>query len=102
MAATEAGGTTTLKLVSNAGPFPLYMIKNDSIDTAEGVSLPSTAPFTTSSKIVIVGALNADTESQLADGEMTIEYVAADKQFVLTESGASGDTVRILFHLVQE
>ena len=99
---TEAGGTTTFRLVNNAGAFPLYELKNSSVSDAEVITIPTASPVTATSLVIVVGALSETSENQLGDGELTIEYVKANRAFTVGEGSLSDKVVRILFYVVQE
>lgn len=99
---TAAGGTTTVRQISNSGNYTLYEIKNDSWDSGETFSITSAmAPISTSTKIIIVGAYNEDTANQESDGTLTVDYTLSTRTFGATESGASGDIIRVLFYAIQ-
>lgn len=95
----DAGGTTTLELISNVGQYPLYMIRNDDVDSTETIPLDSVADFVSAEdKVMVVGALNETTESQAADGTLTVAYDETAMHFTVTESGITGDAVQIFFY----
>lgn len=95
---TEAGGTTTLELVSNEGQYSIYRIKNDSWDSTETITIPTTeTQISTSSQVVVLGAHNQTTEAQAADGTLTVAYAKATRAFTATETSAASDVLEILF-----
>ena len=101
---TAAGGTTTTKMISNVGAYPLYEIKNSSWDSTETITIPVTGeyalPIAAESQIIIVGALNETTEAQAADGTLTVSFDETNRRFTGTEAGAADDVLRILFYVV--
>lgn len=97
----EAGGTTTLKRIANVGEYELYEIKNDSWDSTETITIPTTATqIPAESKVVIIGATNETTESTMGDGVIVVAYNETTQAFSATEAGAASDVLRILFYVV--
>lgn len=98
----DAGGTTTLELISNVGQYPLYKIKNTSVDDGETIPLdgPANSPVKAEDKVIIVGALNETDEKQGAGATLSVEYDETAMHFTVTESGITDDIVSILFYYV--
>ncbi len=101
---TDAGGTTTLNVISTEGPYMLYKISNDSVDDGETIPFdgPSNSPVVAEDQVIVVGGLNETTEKQIgAGGTASVEYDETAMHFTFTESGATADVVTIWFyHLV--
>lgn len=97
---TDAGGTTTLKMINNSGEYPLYEISNSSWDSAETIPFdgPSNSPVKAEDQIIIIGAANETTETQAADGTLTVSYDETAMHFTATESGAADDVITIWFY----
>ena len=97
---TAAGGTTTLKRVHTEGEYTVYEISNSDCDSTETITIPTAnAQITTSSKVMIVGAMNETTEKQHGDGTLVVAYAAASRAFTPTESGATEDVITIRFRV---
>ena len=97
---TEAGGTTTLSPITNVGDYQFYEILNDSVSDGETITIPSAAPFWTSDKIVIHGALNETSGAQLSGASLSVQYSESNLQFTFNEGGASDDAIRVFFYRV--
>ena len=99
----DAGGTTTFEILSNVGPYMLCKVSNTSVDSTETIPLdgPSNSPVVAEDQVVIVGALNETTESQLGGSALTVEYDETAMHFTVTESGATDDVVSIYFYLIK-
>jgi len=94
---TEATSITVRQL-SNVGQDMLWEIKATATD-GETITIPSTVPVNTTSKIKIVSANNI-TDGTTFDGALSVTYDDANKQFTFNESGASDEEVRIEFRIV--
>jgi hypothetical protein len=95
----DAGGTTTLKQIMNVGEYTMYEISNDSVDSTETIPFdgPSNSPVKAEDQVIILGATNETTETQAADGTLTVAYDETNMHFTVTESNAADDTVTIVF-----
>ena len=98
----DAGGTTTLTKITNVGPYMLMKLSNDSWDSTETIPLDITdSPVAAEDQVLIVGALNETTESQLGGSALTVEYDETAMHFTGTESGATADVLSIWFYLLK-
>lgn len=95
----DAGGTTTLKQVMNVGQYMMFEISNDSVDSGETIPFdgPSNSPVSAEDQVIILGGLNEDTEEAIGGGTATVAYDETNMHFTWTETGASDDTVTIVF-----
>lgn len=85
----------TGKLIANVGEMSLYEVRAVA-STTNTITIPSNIPVTASSKVSMIAANN------LTDGTSVLDATVYDNQntrFTYTESGASGEDVRILFYV---
>jgi len=91
----EATGIEVRQL-TNVGEDSLYEIKAIA-SSGETITIPSTEPVSTSSKIKIVSANNITDGTCL--GAIDVIYDDAHKRFTYTETGASDEEVRIEYRI---
>src|SRR3990167_3506645 len=100
---TAAGGTTTIKQVTNVGDYTLWELSNTEWSSDETVAISSiTSPLNTSSNIMIVGASNEDLNHQISDGTITAAYAKATMTITVTDSGATDDVIRVFFYHIND
>ena len=92
----EATGVS-LRQLTNVGNDMLFEIRGTA-STTETLTIPSSAPITSASRVKVVSANNTTDGTCL--GAIAITYDDSTKQFTYTEAGASDEEVKIEFRVV--
>jgi len=87
----------TLERIATQGEKTLYELKA-TVSNGETVTIPTTATEITASSVVQVIGVNNITDGTDA-GVASVAYSDTNRQFTVTDAGASDDDVRILFYV---
>jgi len=101
---TDAGGTNTLKQISNVGEYTLWELRNDSVTDGETIPFdgPANSPVKAEDQVMVVGALAETGEAQAADGTLTPPYDETAMHFTVTLNGLSDTPVKIWFYHIPQ
>src|SRR3990167_4016108 len=95
---TDAGGTTTLTKLYDAGQVSVYRIRNTSVSTGETIPLDiAGSPFAAEDQVIILGAQNENSEEQVSGATLVVAYDETNKHFTVTESGVTDKQIDIVF-----
>src|SRR3990167_10461425 len=94
----DAGGTNTLTKLGDMGQVSFWRLRNTSVSTGETVPVDITgSPFAAEDELIIIGALNSNSEEQVSGGTLVVAYDETNLHFTVTESGVTDKQVDIFF-----
>lgn len=101
---SDAGGTNTFEILANVGERMLCKVRNTSVDSTETIPLDgmSNSVISAGDTVILLGALNETTETQLAGTAIGIEYSKSAMHFTITESGITDEVYTIMFYLIKK
>lgn len=91
--------SVTLRQLTNVGEDMLYEIATTSASSTNTLTIPTVNTEITTSSVVKIVSVNNTTDGT-SQGDITTDYSDSSRQFTVTESGMSGDAVRIEFRVV--
>lgn len=103
----DAGGTQTCVQLSNEGGLMKFAVTNTQVTSGETVPLDGAAGtgvpgLSAEDKVIVVGALNHTSETQLNASALTVAYDETAMHFTVTESGKTDEKYTIIFYYIPQ
>jgi len=97
---TDAGGTNEVRLFSDAGIYPVYIVVNTEVTNGETIPVDGTngvPGIQAEDTCIVLGGMNLADETSISGGTISAEYDKTAMHFTVTDAGASDDPVCIIF-----